>query len=190
MHRGRGRRSGESRTPAVPGDECLDDGRARRGPRSYPESLTAGLRPGPVGKAVLLPILCGGQAPLGRLLAGVSQRLPLDDAHLDFFGLIAAHIASAVAPARALEVERARSLHLAELGQAKWSSSPTSAMSSAHPYLPRDHVRPEAGAAPLGPHAQAFVSETMGGWPIPPRGVQKARPRVAYVAEQIARRPR
>ncbi|MGY4432207.1 signal transduction histidine kinase [Bradyrhizobium sp. F1.13.1] len=52
-------------------------------------------------------------------MAGVSPRLPLDESYRDFFRLVAAHTASAVTAARALEEERERSRKLAELDKAK-----------------------------------------------------------------------
>ncbi len=82
------------------------------------QPLVAGPWPEPVSKVVRLPIL-GGQAVVGWLVVGVSPRLRLDDAYLDFLRLLAAHTASAIAAARALEEARARSEALAALDKAK-----------------------------------------------------------------------
>jgi PAS domain S-box-containing protein len=83
------------------------------------QPLSAAPWPEPVSKVVIHRMLGGGQAPLGWLVAGVSPRLPLDEPYRDFFRLVAAHTASAVTAARALEEERERSRALAELDKAK-----------------------------------------------------------------------
>ncbi len=81
--------------------------------------LNAGPWPEPVSKVIILPLLGGGLSPLGWLVAGTSPRRPLDESYRDFFRLVAAHTASAVTAARALEEERERSRKLAELDKAK-----------------------------------------------------------------------
>jgi len=83
------------------------------------QPLNAGPWPEPISRAIILPLLGGGQVLLGWLVAGVSPRLPLDESYRDFFRLVAAHTASAVTAARALEEERERSRKLAELDKAK-----------------------------------------------------------------------
>jgi len=76
--------------------------------------------PEPVRHAVILPIRAGAADHLaGVLVAGVSPRRPLDSAYRDFFDLVAGHIGSAMADARAFEAERGRAEALAELDRAK-----------------------------------------------------------------------
>jgi signal transduction histidine kinase len=70
--------------------------------------------------AVVLPLAAPGhERPAGVLVAGVSPRRALDDEYRGFFGLVASHIASAIADARAYEAERRRAEALAELDRAK-----------------------------------------------------------------------
>ena len=66
--------------------------------------------------ALLLP---GSDEPSGRLIAGVSPLRPLDEAYRSFVSLVAGHIASAIATARAYEIERKRAEALAEIDRAK-----------------------------------------------------------------------
>jgi PAS domain S-box-containing protein len=81
--------------------------------------LTLAPWPEPIKAVVMLPLFAGGETPLGWIVVGVSPRLPFDEAYRDFLRLVAAHTASVVNAARALEEERARSRALAELDQAK-----------------------------------------------------------------------
>jgi hypothetical protein len=77
----------------------------------WPESPQAGL---------VVPIAAPGQTrPTGFLVAGLSPRLVPDADYQTFFDLIAGHIATAVANARAYEEERRRAESLAELDRAK-----------------------------------------------------------------------
>lgn len=55
----------------------------------------------------------------GLLLVGASPRRPLDAAYRTFFDLIAGHVASAIADAKAYEAEHRRAEMLAELDRAK-----------------------------------------------------------------------
>ncbi|MET0386797.1 MAG: ATP-binding protein [Polyangiales bacterium] len=72
--------------------------------------------------ALVLPIaLTGGDRPVGALVAGVSARLPLNDAYRAFLELLATGIASSFAQARAYEQERQRAEALAELDRSKTS---------------------------------------------------------------------
>ena len=57
--------------------------------------------------------------PLGILVAGTSDRLPLDDAYRDFLTLVASQIGAAIAAAQALEEAQGRAEALAELDRAK-----------------------------------------------------------------------
>jgi PAS domain S-box-containing protein len=76
--------------------------------------------PEPIQKALVLPIPGLGQSSwAGVLIAGLSTRLPLDDAYRSFFDLLAGQIGSAIANARFYEEERSRAEALAELDRAK-----------------------------------------------------------------------
>ncbi len=71
-------------------------------------------------QAVVLPMTRPGQAqPAGFVVAGISPRLSFDDEYKGFTDLLAGHLASAVASARAYEEERRRAEALAELDRAK-----------------------------------------------------------------------
>jgi GAF domain-containing protein len=70
--------------------------------------------------ALVLPIgLAGDPAPSGLLVAGVSSRLPFDDRYRSFLELVAGHVATSVASARALDEARARAAALGEIDLAK-----------------------------------------------------------------------
>ncbi|HEX6098640.1 MAG TPA: ATP-binding protein [Thermoanaerobaculia bacterium] len=89
------------------------------GTASLPETLDAGTRVR-VDGAVTLPLYVPGEEiPTAVLVAGVSPHRPLDDDYRSFFSLAAGHIASAIAKARAYEIERERAEALAELDRAK-----------------------------------------------------------------------
>ena len=76
--------------------------------------------PEPPRQAVILPLARPGQARLaGFVVAAVSPRLVLDDAYRGFLDLLAGHVATAVANARAYEEEHRRAEALAELDRAK-----------------------------------------------------------------------
>jgi PAS domain S-box-containing protein len=77
-----------------------------------------GAWPIPCSEVLVLPILPGSQRA-GHLAAAVSPRKRLDAAYRDFYQMIAGHIATAVAEARAAEDERRRTEALAELDRAK-----------------------------------------------------------------------
>jgi len=82
--------------------------------------LSCGPYPEPLRKAFVLPIPgLGLQRWAGVLIAGVSTRLPLDDAYRTFYDLLAGHISSALANARSYEEERRKAEALAELDRAK-----------------------------------------------------------------------
>ncbi|MGZ5440389.1 MAG: ATP-binding protein [Thermoanaerobaculia bacterium] len=69
--------------------------------------------------AVALPLHVPGDEEAAMLVAGVSPHRPLDEDYRVFFSLAAGHIASAIAKARAYEIERQRAEALAELDRAK-----------------------------------------------------------------------
>ena len=84
-------------------------GPLRCGP--YPESPPA---------ALVLPVTPPGvERPLAVLVAGVSSRLPLNEAYRGFYDLLASAVTAAVANARAYQEERRRAEALAELDRAK-----------------------------------------------------------------------
>ena len=69
--------------------------------------------------ALVLPVARPGAAPYGYLVAGVGSRRTLDDEYRGFLSLIADHVATGIANARAYEDERKRATALAELDRAK-----------------------------------------------------------------------
>jgi signal transduction histidine kinase len=92
----------------------VDDIGPRLGPPPY------GPYPEPPKTALLLPITPPGSArPAVVLVAGVSPRLPLNEAYRDFYDLLAAGVTTAIANARAYDEERKRAEALAELDRAK-----------------------------------------------------------------------
>ncbi|HET6577021.1 MAG TPA: ATP-binding protein [Gemmatimonadales bacterium] len=71
-------------------------------------------------ETVVLPMAGSArEAPVGFLIAAVSPRRRLDDSYRGFFELVAGHIASAIAHARAYEEAQRRAEALAELDRAK-----------------------------------------------------------------------
>jgi PAS domain S-box-containing protein len=72
-------------------------------------------------RALVLPLAKAGaqELPAGFLVAGISPRLVFDDEYRGFLELVAGHIATAIANARAHEAERKRIEALAELDRAK-----------------------------------------------------------------------
>jgi PAS domain S-box-containing protein len=94
--------------------ERIDDLEARFGPIGcgpYPESPKS---------AFALPIHPpGGEGPIAILIAGVSPRLPVNEAYRAFYDLVANSVTLAVASASAYEAERQRAEALAEIERAK-----------------------------------------------------------------------
>jgi signal transduction histidine kinase len=83
-------------------------------------SFSCGPYPEPPTTAMILPITPPGyDRPVAILVAGVSSRLPLNDAYRAFYDLLAATVTTAVANARAYEEARKRAEALAELDRAK-----------------------------------------------------------------------
>ena len=79
-----------------------------------------GSYPEPPSAALVLPIFSpGADRPAAVLVAGVSPRLPLDEAYRSFYDLLASGITTAVINARAREEEQRRAEALAELDRAK-----------------------------------------------------------------------
>ena len=122
-------------TPACPASVDLDDPEAPWPFRQVAEGgktvevtglpekfgpLPGGAWPDSPKRAVVLPMTRPGQTRLaGIVVAAVSARLDFNDEYKGFFDLIAGHVATAVANARAYEEERQRAEALAELDRAK-----------------------------------------------------------------------
>jgi PAS domain S-box-containing protein len=82
--------------------------------------LPGGRWPEPADCAVVLPIIRTEQdRPYGVVVTGVSPRQTLDESYRDFFGLLAAQLATSIANARAYDEERHRAEELARLDRAK-----------------------------------------------------------------------
>jgi PAS domain S-box-containing protein len=94
--------------------EVLEDLESRFG------ALPGGRWPEPARCAMILPIIRTGQErPYGVVVTGVSPRQSLDHAYRDFFGLVAAQLATSLANAREYLEERLRAEALAKLDRAK-----------------------------------------------------------------------
>jgi PAS domain S-box-containing protein len=92
----------------------VDDLRERFG------NLSCGPYPEPVQKAAVIPVpAVGAGRRAGVLIAGLSTRLPFDEAYAGFLDLLAGHIGTVVANAQAHWEERRRAEALAELDRAK-----------------------------------------------------------------------
>src|SRR5690606_35446214 len=97
----------ESGRARIVGDVAQRVGGAAFGP--WPEQPT---------QTVIVPIP-GQDGPAGALVAGISGRRVLDRDYRDFIDLVAGHVGTGIANARALEHERRRADALAELDRAK-----------------------------------------------------------------------
>ncbi|RKH56103.1 ATP-binding protein [Corallococcus aberystwythensis] len=94
--------------------EPVTDLEARFGP------VVAGPYPEPMKTSFVLPVrVAGVEAPLGYLVIGASQRLPLDDLYRAFVEMLSGAVSAALGNARAYEAERCRAEALAEIDQAK-----------------------------------------------------------------------
>ncbi|HEY0817421.1 MAG TPA: ATP-binding protein [Rhizobacter sp.] len=82
-------------------------------------SLPGGPEGEPARRALLLPIRTASDDVAGVLIAAVSPQRPLDTGYRTFFELVARHIGTTIADARASEYERARAEALAQLDRAK-----------------------------------------------------------------------
>jgi signal transduction histidine kinase len=88
------------------------------GPRLGPPPC--GPYPEPPKTALLLPITPpGAERPAVVLVAGVSPRLPLNEAYRNFYDLLAAGVTAAIANAQAYDEARRRAEALAEIDRAK-----------------------------------------------------------------------
>ncbi len=82
--------------------------------------IASGPFPEPVHTALVLPLTRPGLAqPYGFLVVGVSARRAFAGPYRDFFDLVAEHVTTAIANARAFEEERRRADALAEIDRAK-----------------------------------------------------------------------
>ncbi|WP_158622159.1 ATP-binding protein [Corallococcus praedator] len=82
--------------------------------------VPAGPYPEPLGTAFVLPVrVAGVEVPLGFLVVGTSQRLPLDESYRTFVEMLGGAASAALGNARAYEAERRRAEALAEIDQAK-----------------------------------------------------------------------
>ena len=92
----------------------VDDVRQRGG------QTACGPYPDPPNAALVLPIVPPGtHRAVAVFIAGVSSRVPMNEAYRDFYDLLAAGITTAVANARAYDQERRRAELLAEVDRAK-----------------------------------------------------------------------
>lgn len=83
-------------------------------------TLPGGPWPESPNSALVLPLMAPGQNQVtGFLVVGVNPRRMLDEPYRDFFTLVAGHVETAVANARAYEEERKRAEALAEIDRAK-----------------------------------------------------------------------
>ena len=73
----------------------------------------------PCTEAVEIPFGMAAGHPVGILVCGISPRRALDGAYMSFFETVAAHVAKALANARAYEEERGRAEALAEIDRTK-----------------------------------------------------------------------
>ncbi|MES2481621.1 MAG: ATP-binding protein [Pseudomonadota bacterium] len=81
---------------------------------------SAGLIPGLPNGALVLPIIApGSERPCAIFIAGISPRLPMNEAYRSFYDILASGLTMAVANAGAYEDERRRAKALAELDRAK-----------------------------------------------------------------------
>jgi PAS domain S-box-containing protein len=85
----------------------------------YP-GLSCGPYPDPVAQAYILPITPPGHSrPVCAMVAGLSTRLPRDEAYRSFFELLAAAVTTVIVNAIAIQVERQRAEAFAAIDRAK-----------------------------------------------------------------------
>lgn len=112
--------SAGSNSPVLPILEVADSGE----PQVVSVSSLDSLPPGPAGQrvreALVLPVRDRGEErTIGVFVGGVNPTRKLDAEYRTFYELVAGHIATATANARAYEQERQRAESLAELDRAK-----------------------------------------------------------------------
>jgi PAS domain S-box-containing protein len=74
---------------------------------------------GPPTRALVVPLVQQGAAPLGFLVAALNRYRPLDEGYRGFVELVAAHVAAEIGSARSYRAEQRRAEELAELDRAK-----------------------------------------------------------------------
>ena len=95
-------------------------GELPRSPFPLPTEMVCSPWPEPVTQGVCRPVfLPGGNEPVAILLFGVSPRLRWDSDYSVFLDMCASSLATVIADAEALAVERARAEALAEIDRAK-----------------------------------------------------------------------
>jgi PAS domain S-box-containing protein len=99
---------------ALRGDPALADLDASRLP-----GLPAGAWREPPVQALIAPLGQQGGAPYGFLVAALNRYRPLDEGYRAFAGLVAGHLAAAIASARSYRDQQRRAEALAELDRAK-----------------------------------------------------------------------
>ena len=110
------------RDAAAQGRESVVDLVAPDGSPARPElaDLPCGAWQTPPRQAVVVPLGRPGEdTPTGFLVVGLNRFRPLDESYLGFVRLVAGHLGTGVAAARAYEAERRRAEALAELDRAK-----------------------------------------------------------------------
>ena len=115
--------AGDFSDGAVGGDGFIEEihsGHSRVISVAHIDSLPLGPAQQKVTQAIVLPMKSRAEKKaLGILIAGVNPTRKLDEEYRTFYNLVADHLATAVANARAYEQERKRSQALAELDKAK-----------------------------------------------------------------------
>jgi signal transduction histidine kinase/DNA-binding response OmpR family regulator len=102
---------------AAAGRECVVDDLADRF-----ADVPAGAWPQPAGRAAVLPLgHTGTDAATGFVVVGLNRYRPYDEEYVGFLRLVAGHLGTGVAAARAYQAERTRAETLAELDRAKTS---------------------------------------------------------------------
>ena len=73
----------------------------------------------PPARALVVPIVAQGQAPMAAFIAGLNPFRPLDDTYRSYIGLFVGQVAAGLANARVYEEERQRAEALAAIDRAK-----------------------------------------------------------------------
>ncbi len=102
---------------AVVGQRVARDG---PDPREIAREVVARPWNEPIHRTRIVPVHAAGREGLaGMMVVGISPRRPLDGAYAAFLDLVAGHVGTAIANARAYEAERRRAESLAEIDRAK-----------------------------------------------------------------------
>ena len=81
--------------------------------------LPTGAWPDPPNRALIVPLVQQGGAPVGFLVAALNRYRPLDESYRGFIELTAGHLAAEIGSARSYRAEQRRAEDLAELDRAK-----------------------------------------------------------------------